>query len=168
MPSRQDEIAAFYSKEAAALQRAVSGAITGPAAMIEDACSYAWCQLLQNDDIQLDRAGFGWLYIVAKREAFRLSDRSRREPALGEPQDLPDQPACASPDLWQIMERRLTHEEHIAVVRLISPRKRQLVLLHAAGFNYAEIVRLTGDTVRTVERQLLRGKRTIRRLAKEA
>lgn len=168
MSSRQDKVAVFYTKEAAALMRAVRRAITGPEAMIEDACSHAWCQLLQNDDVQLDRAGFGWLYVVATREAFRLSDRSRREPAAGEPRDLPNRKALANPDAWQVLEQRLAHEERVALVRLISPRKRELVLLHAAGFTYAEIVRLTDNTLRTVERQILRGKRTVRRLARGA
>lgn len=166
MSSRHDQIAAFYTKEAATLQRAVARSITGPEAMIEDACSYAWCQLVQHDSIQLDHVGFGWLYVVAKREAFRLSDRSRREPAVGEPRELPDQSALASPDIWQAVERRLTHQERVALVNVISPRKRELVLLHAAGFSYAEIVELTGNTLRTVERQILRGKRTLRRLGK--
>jgi DNA-binding CsgD family transcriptional regulator len=34
--------------------------------------------------------------------------------------------------------------------------------MHALGFTYAEIGRMTGDTVRTVERQLRRSKETLR------
>jgi DNA-directed RNA polymerase specialized sigma24 family protein len=33
-----------------------------------------------------------------------------------------------------------------------------MLLLHAAGFKYVEIARITGDSVRTVERQLRRAR----------
>jgi RNA polymerase sigma factor (sigma-70 family) len=163
MSSRHDQIARFYEHNAAALQRAVARSIVGPAAMIEDACSHAWCQLLAHPDVQLGPNGFGWLYLVAKREAFRLSDRARREPAAGEPSELPDQPAASGPDAWQVLERRLTHQDRASVLAGLSERKQRLLVLHAAGYSYAEIVALTGDSPRTVERQLLRGRRTLRR-----
>ena len=46
------------------------------------------------------------------------------------------------------------------------PRRQQRLLwLHAAGLTYAEMARHEGVTLRTVERQLLRGKRAARALA---
>lgn len=164
MSSRHDQIAAFYLEKATALQRSVRRSVTGPDAMIEDACSYAWCQLLRHPSIQLDVAGFSWLYIVAKREAFRLSDRARREPALGEPHELPPTPRQLVSDVSETTERLAEMRERAELLCEISERKRDLVLLHALGYTYTEIAELTGDSPRTIERQLLRGKRAIRRL----
>lgn len=42
-----------------------------------------------------------------------------------------------------------------------------MVFLRASGFSYHEIAAMTGDTVRTVERQLLRGKRALHRETQE-
>jgi hypothetical protein len=44
-------------------------------------------------------------------------------------------------------------------------RQQRLLWLHAAGLSYAEMARHEGVTLRTVERQLLRGKRAARTLA---
>jgi hypothetical protein len=38
---------------------------------------------------------------------------------------------------------------------------RWLLMLLAVGFSYAEIARITGDSIRTVERQVLRGRRAL-------
>ncbi len=35
-------------------------------------------------------------------------------------------------------------------------------MLHGLGFTYAEIARMTGDSLRTVERQMLRARATLR------
>jgi RNA polymerase sigma factor (sigma-70 family) len=165
MPSRNDQVAAFYAKEAAGLLRAVRHAITGPGQLIEDACSFAWTQLLLNDQVQLDAAGFGWLYTVAKREAYLLTAKARREPPLGDPHGFPGIDTAQADAADVIFERLEAARERHALVRALSPRMRALVLLHAAGFSYREIAQLTGDTLRTVERQLLRGKRALRREA---
>jgi RNA polymerase sigma factor (sigma-70 family) len=165
MPSRHDEIGAYYVEVAPTLWRAVRHAITGPDALIDDACSYAWLQLLRNDQIELNAAGFGWLLIVAKREAYLASARARREPPLGQPEELPEadcDPVDSADVMFERLERTRFRRE---LVRGLPDRKQVLVLLHAAGFTYREIAAITGDTPRTVERQLLRGKRALRRMA---
>ena len=161
MPSRHDSIAAFYAAKAAELQRAVRRAISGPDALIEDACSHAWCQLLRHDHVSLDDRGFSWLYVVAFREAYRMSDRSRREPALGEPADLPQRFGGVE-DPAATAQHREEVEVRLGQLVELPPRQARMVFLQAAGFNYEEIARMTGDTVRTVERQLSRGRRTLR------
>src|SRR5689334_20217831 len=84
MPSRQEAIADFYARKADELRVAVSGAVRGPDAMIEDACSVAWCQLLRNPQVELDHHGFGWLYVVAIREGYRLGEHLRRQQPSGD------------------------------------------------------------------------------------
>lgn len=166
MRSRHDSIAAFYATKAADLEGAVRRAVTGPDALIEDACSHAWCQLLCSDQVCLDDHGFGWLYVVALREAYRLSDRSRREPPIGQPGDLP---VCTSGgnDPATTVERQADAHERLAPLAELPRRRAAMVYLHASGFSYQEIARLTGASLRTVERQLLRGKRTLRQRDRE-
>jgi RNA polymerase sigma factor (sigma-70 family) len=161
---RAGQIAEYYAREAPSLERAVARTVSAPAATIEDACSHAWCQLLKNDAIELGPGGFWWLYVCAKREVFRLTGRARREPAGGEAYELPEERAHAGEDVGETIERRAEHDARLALVLSLSERGRQMIVLQAAGFSYEEIAQASGDSVRTVERQLLRGRRTLLRL----
>lgn len=161
---RTTDIAEYYAREAMSLQRALARAVVAPTAMIEDACSHAWYQLLHHDEIELGPGGFWWLYVCAKREVYRLSGRARREPAGGEPIELPEEPTQAVEDVSDTVERRAEHEARLTLLDMLSERRRQMVVLQAAGFSYEEIAQVSGDSLRTVERQLLRGKRTLLRL----
>jgi RNA polymerase sigma factor (sigma-70 family) len=131
--------------------------------MIEDACAHAWCQLVRRDEVELGPGGFWWLYVCAKREAYRLSGRSRREPAGGDPHELPESEIVVE-DVSDTVERRLEHQARLEMLESLAERKRRMVILHAAGFSYEEIAQACGDSLRTVERQLLRGKRTLLKL----
>src|SRR4051794_35494561 len=66
----------LYRRHHRDLQRAVAHAVTAPRELIEDACQSAWAILLRS---QPERTSiFGWLYVVATREALRLRERDRR------------------------------------------------------------------------------------------
>ena len=54
MRSRSDEVAAYFAEHAPRLERLVRARVTAPAETIEDACSYAWCQLVRRVDVALD------------------------------------------------------------------------------------------------------------------
>lgn len=161
MPSRHDAIAAFYTEKATELQGAVRHGLSGPHAMIEDACSHAWCQLLDHPEVHLDERGFRWLYVVALHHGYQLSNRSRREPAAGDASDLP-LPRLRPEHPDTDSERRDVIRERLALLAELPLRRRELVFLHAAGFTYDEIARITGNSRRAVERQMLRGKRILR------
>src|SRR3954447_25628228 len=77
---RGDE-AQLYRRYHAELRQPVRRAVHGPDACVEDACSFAWLQLLR---LQPDRATvFGWLRTVAVHEALRLVQRECRNARLG-------------------------------------------------------------------------------------
>jgi RNA polymerase sigma factor (sigma-70 family) len=160
---RASLIAAFYAREAASLQKAVARSVAAPIVMIEDACSHAWIQLLRHDEVEIGPGGFWWLYVVAKRHVFRLSGRGRREEPAGSPAELPGQSRLLAEDVAEAVERRAVHEERVGILDTINERKRRMMVLQAAGFSYEEIGSLCGDSPRTVERQLLRGKRALER-----
>src|SRR5438093_12343709 len=58
------------------LRRAVTHAVNAPPELIEDACQNAWTIMLRAQPARTSI--FGWLYVVATREAFRLCERERR------------------------------------------------------------------------------------------
>ena len=66
---RGDE-AALFTEHHERLERAVARAVTAPHQVIEDACAFAWLQLLRTDPER--EAIFAWLKVVATREAIRL------------------------------------------------------------------------------------------------
>lgn len=158
---RTTEIALFYAREARSLHHAVARSVAAPVAMVEDACSQAWVQLLRHDEIELGPGGFWWLYVVARREVFKLSGRARREEAGGSASEVGAQGALLAEDVGDTVERRAEHEARVRLLESIGERKRRMVVLQAAGFSYDEIAQACGDSLRTVERQILRGKRAL-------
>ena len=55
--------------------------------------------------------------------------------------------------------------EQLKLVRQLPERQQRILWLQGLGLSYEEIAAYTGDTPRTVQRQLLRGRRRIRELA---
>jgi RNA polymerase sigma factor (sigma-70 family) len=141
--------AALFARLAERLERVVAGKVNVPRVVIEDACQSAWLILLRR---QPDRETlFGWLVVVAKHEAYRLAAEQGHHAGLAN-QLLESQPSLVVDDdpLW--------FAERLHDLNRLRERERRMLLLHAAGFKYAEIARLTGDSVRTVERQLRRAR----------
>lgn len=162
MPSRNEAIEALYEAKAAELRVAVRRAVCRlPDDLIEEACAHAWCQLVDCEKVAAEEASFNWLYVVAIRHGYRLGNRTSREPAVGLPEDMP---ALTAPDVWSNVERNLDRLQRRELLAQVPERKRRLAILQAAGFSYQEMARMTGDSLRTVERQLLSAKRTIRQL----
>ena len=149
---RGDE-AELYRRHHRALVRSVARSVTASRELIEDACQTAWLILLRR---QPDRERvFGWLRTVAIYEAYRLSAIERRDVRLdaigsvdGGPQLVADRRACIDGHL----DARLA----LARVAELPARQRRLFALQLAGLSYAEAAVVTGDSVRTVDRQLRR------------
>jgi DNA-directed RNA polymerase specialized sigma24 family protein len=69
-----------------------------------------------------------------------------------------DQAAPSAPALLdQLIEQRARLES----IRILPERQQRLVWLQGLGLTYTEMAGQTGATRRTVERQLLRAKRTL-------
>lgn len=150
---RGDE-AEVYNTHRLALERAVRRAVIAPAACIEDACSFAWLQFLR---LQPDRPTvFAWLRTVAIREAWRLSERERRDG------HLEDVPAWEERTTGESL--RCTTEAHHALhaVAALPDRQRRYLTLLVSGHSYAEIARTTGATHTTVNKHLTRARASLR------
>jgi RNA polymerase sigma factor (sigma-70 family) len=159
---RGDE-AELYQRHHRALVRSVGRSVNASRELIEDACQTAWLILLRRQPDR-DRV-FGWLRTVAIHEAYRLSGIERRDARLdaavspGAAVVGTDRIADARACLDDLLEARLA----LARVAALPPRQRRLFALQIAGLSYAETAAVTGDSVRTVDRQLGRAHARVRR-----
>lgn len=159
------DVAELYASFSERLERIVGMDVRAPRPLIEDACQSAWDRLwLHRQQVHRETA-LSWLVATAIHEALRLLRVQGRLLSLErEIEELGDGavPSHAPPaaDLYELRSR-------LDGIRSLSQRQQRLLWLHGLGFNYAEIAAHTGSTTRTVERQLLRGKRKLRSMAGE-
>ena len=148
---RGDEAQLFAAYHGALRDRVTRHADTR-SSNVDDACSFAWLQLLRCQQPERDKT-LEWLTTVAIREARRLDRADRRLARLetaGEP---------------HTQSNVLTHEqarEALEVVALLPDRQRQAFALHVAGLTYAEIAVATGRSVRSIDAYLRRARRAVR------
>jgi len=157
------DIGELYGVLAERLAQIVRTDVRAPEAVIEDACQFAWTRLVHHAGrVQRDSA-LSWLAKTAIHEAFKLIRREHRELSLEAAIELAGEIAprvrVLEPD--QVVDSR----QRLACIQSLPERQQRLLWLHALGLTYAEIALHTGCTPRTVERQLLRAKRTLRALA---
>jgi RNA polymerase sigma factor (sigma-70 family) len=166
-PLRGDE-RALYEQHAAQLIRHVRGAVNTTDAIVEDACATAWAILLRRQPARSDTL-FAWLRIVAIREAIRMDRQSRAllslerlaETALPEGPGTGDRHRPTLPTAARNQDA-LHARDALRAMADIPARPRRIFALHVAGYSYAEISQLTGDTVRTVDRQMRRAREIVR------
>jgi len=152
----EDEL---YRRHSRGLHRAVAHAVNAPRELIEDACQTAWAILLR---AQPERESvFGWLYVVATREAFRLCERERRHLHLETmlPEGSWDAVIADGFSIDDILEAR----EVLAILAgLPDPQRADLTLL-IAGFSYVEIAEMTGGrTYTNVNKHIAKARARVR------
>jgi len=135
------------------LLRHVARAVPGCPSVVEEACAFAWSELVR---LQPDRDRVvAWLAVVARREAIRLARRSRREPCTANPGDNA---------LWTTaceLTRTLDTRAALQLVAMLPARKRAVLGLQVGGYSHAEIAGALQMTPRTVARQLTRARAAV-------
>jgi RNA polymerase sigma factor (sigma-70 family) len=155
----------LYAELQQQLVRIVATNVQAPEGMIEDACQSAWGALLIHGGELAPGTELGWLSTTATREALRLLRNERTVTPLDEvtePISL-DAYRPATPDPEQAFEAR----ERLAEIRRLPIRQQRIVWLQGLGYDYVEIAAVTGDSRRTVERQLTRARQRLSRLGDE-
>ena len=109
---------------------------------------------------------FSWLATTAVRHAWKLNRREQRDLSLeataGDVGELPlPNPSLGPPE-------RLELREQLAQLSDLPERQRRFIWLRAVGLTYVEMAAYTGDTVRTVDRQIARATERIRQLEAES
>ncbi len=147
-------MSALYRTHARSLERVVAATVRTSWANVEDGCSFAWAQLLCREGVERP---YAWLVRVAVRETLRLERRQRRTTASLSMAD------GSEVEFVDVRDPIVAREEVIdACARLraaaLSDRQARMLALQAAGLSYGEIAGASGTSVRTVERQILRGR----------
>lgn len=146
-----------YAQLVPELERIVARNVRAPQGVVEEACQIAWSRWLVHQRDVAPGSLLGWLSTTASRETLRLLRLQARQVSLGAPARSAESVAelpltAAGPD--EIAEFR----ERLADVRRLPVRQQRMLWLQGLGYSYREIGARTGDTHRTVERQLLRAR----------
>ena len=150
------DTAALFSRYDRKLRDRVSAVVNTSQVNIEDACMFAWVQLLRYELDEVDVA-YSWLTTVAIREAIKLDRADRRtrplpvdeHGAVIEPIDPRDQ--LAARDL-------LDHAAAVIQHAGLTSRQLEIISLQAWGLTYEQISARTGNSRRTVDRELVRAR----------
>lgn len=152
-------LADLYAELAPQLERIVNANVRASSTLLEEACQTAWTWLVAERDSLTPGTELGWLAITATREALRLVRTQRRDLSLeqerGEEGELLE--LVVEPGPERVIEMR----ERLAEVRRLPPRQQRLVMLQGFGYRYSEISAVTGDSCRTIDRQLVRARRKL-------
>jgi RNA polymerase sigma factor (sigma-70 family) len=156
------DVAALYARSASLVRGQVCSEVSAPEAVIDDACQFAWVRLLHHRHrVGRDRA-VSWLITTALHEVFKLVRRDSHELSLEEVMeesgDLRINGTAPGPE--EAVGARLRLE----LLRELPERQERLIWLHGLGFDYPEIAAQTDLSRRTVERQLMKGRRRLRLL----
>ena len=146
---------ALFRRRHRDLERAVRANVHAPDDVIEDACAFAWMQLVR---CQPDEAtAYAWLKTVAIRHAWRLAARERREAPLELIAE--DAEARHDPRDTELVVR--AHETLEALANLPERQRTYLTLL-LNGHSYDDIARLTNTSRCAVNKHLARARKTLR------
>jgi RNA polymerase sigma factor (sigma-70 family) len=150
------DVGELYGSLSRRLEQIVRRDVRGADAVIEDACQIAWFRLVVHASRVSSDTVLSWLATTAVHEALKLLRRAGRELSLDE---APGATAsCPPPDPYELVEYR----DRLRTIARLPQRQRQMLWLQGAGLSYNEIAVATNCTPRTVERQLLRAKRSLR------
>ena len=165
------DVAAAYRSLAGRLEQIVRFDVRASDAVIEDACQFAWSRLVMHAGRVRPESTLSWLTRTAIHEAVKLVRRADRELSL-EAEGYAG--ALSGDGSWSAMgeqgsnpHQRAEQLERLALIRRLPLRQQRMVWLHAVGLSYDEISGEVGCSRRTVERQLLRAKRAVRKAAAE-
>jgi RNA polymerase sigma factor (sigma-70 family) len=149
---RGDEAELFREHEVA-LRAAVRHHVNTTDAIIEDACSFAWLQLLRRQPQR--PTVFAWLRTVAVREAWRLHASATRDMTT----DLipADQIAARG-----VPSAAFDAREVLRTIQALSPHQRTVLTLFISGRSYDEISRLQNISPGSVNKALVRARRHLR------
>lgn len=158
--SRPRELEAIYPRLAPQLEKIVVSNLGLSDTVLEEACQVAWGQLaLRRSEVAAGHE-LGWLATTAIRAALRLTRTGRGEVSLDD-EDQHERLAklgAVAPGPESAIEVRA----RLAAVLQLPVRQRRMLLMRGFGYCYSEIADRTGDSRRTVERQLHRARQNLR------
>jgi RNA polymerase sigma factor (sigma-70 family) len=158
------EVAELYRSVSKRLEEIVGAVVRrAPDPVVEDACQFAWDQLVLHRARIRQETALAWLARTAIREARRLRGREDEFLSLDAVFELAGDAAVLgeSPSADELTERR----ERIRAIGSLPERQQRALWLRALGLNYVEMAGQLGCTRRTVDRQLFEARRALREAA---
>jgi RNA polymerase sigma factor (sigma-70 family) len=155
----QSALSTLFARYQQALHRRLRWIVNTSEANIEDACAHAWLQLVSYRPELGDP--LTWLTTVAVREAVKLEHRSRRTRPLTR-SDTGQELALVDRRLELELREELLDTAAGLTAAGLSDRQQRILGLLIAGYSYAEISTRTGESCRTVERQLHKARAAVR------
>jgi RNA polymerase sigma factor (sigma-70 family) len=152
---------ALYRAHHTRLLRLIARDVPARPQVIEDACAYAWAELLGR---QPERTSIvGWLRVVARREAIRLAQCDRATVLMSaiNPDALPF-PARSTNCPAGSAGERCEALEALSLLAGLPDRRRTFLAAKVAGYSYEEIAAELEVSWRTVNRQLVRARTAVR------
>jgi DNA-directed RNA polymerase specialized sigma24 family protein len=130
----------------------VAGRVSASQTTVEDACAFAWLQLVRCQPERGERL-FGWLVTVAYHEALRLIATDARV----EPVEDFDRLEGSAPE-----GLRAEALEALECLAALPVRQRNLLGGLVAGHSYRELVEREGSSYTAVNRHLTRARARVR------
>jgi RNA polymerase sigma factor (sigma-70 family) len=154
------DLGELYGQLSKRLERIVRRDVRAPDPVIEDACQFAWVTLVSHRDRVRRATTLPWLVKTAQHEAFKLVRRDGRDYSLEATLETGGDALLrlTGPD----PEELAVAHDRLAQLERLPERQQRLLWLQGFGLSHAEMARHTGDTRRTVERQLLRARQAVR------
>lgn len=168
---RGDGLAEFFAANHRRLARRVGYFAHGAGGTaVDDACAFAWLQLVRRTDINLDSDGYSWLSAVAIHEAWRLARAHRAEQPAGlfwpeseQAGELPEPPGLVADPLDRAIAAEL-HRTRVDNLAVLKPHELQALGLQALGYRYHELMALTGTSYTAVNRRITEGRARLRQI----
>ena len=155
MPAQRGDEAKLFERHGQQLVRMVQGRTGVRRDVAEDACAFAWVQLLRRQPER--EAILGWLFVVALNEARRRL-RAPVECEFAET-NLSARPygACL-----QDLDATIEAHEALEEIACLGEQKVRIFSLHLAGLTYEEISAATGYSARQVDRHTVPARARVR------
>jgi DNA-directed RNA polymerase specialized sigma24 family protein len=131
----------------------------------EDACAHAWLKVLQR---QPDRDGErwkGWLYVTAKREAWKLNALEFKE--------REDMPASGAPDIVEPVDphdrlsERIEFQAALQELRRLPPLLQEVVMVRSQVWRHADVAEAMGLSRQRVAELLVKAALRVSQLNEE-
>lgn len=150
--SRADQIGALFVAHAEALRTHVARQVNSTDDVLDEACAFAWVQLLSHPDVDLADPSrvYWWLYRTAQRQAWQLHKRTRRELPAGHPLPSGCDRFSTVPDASVDLEQQIEDREELRELHTLRPAVRDTIVLHACGYSYTEIRNRMGVSATTI------------------
>lgn len=161
--SRADQIGALFQQRADVLRATVARHVHSTDDVIDEACAFAWVQLLTHPNIDLTDPVrvFWWLYRTAQRQAWHLHERAQRVLPGGHPVPGERDAFTRRPDHSVDLVQQIEDRETLRALHGLRPAVRDTAVLKACGYSYDEIRAIHDISGTTITKRVRRARQLV-------